>query len=689
MFRQLVVALLILVALNIPVSANAAYSIPQIQPTLSSLPYSITHSNITINVGLIGFSNSTIRADSLPALLPQTLSPGLQQSQLSYGVIFKVKYTMTVFGESVNRSLRHFVSSAIMVKSAPTYLVQQLGPDNSRYAIVSAETLQDWLHANAAQFNVTNTHYTILVANLTGISNYDHYYEETYREADSSFNSARYDSTNLYFPVVNWLISWGGTDRVYYLDLSAGSHDPAHDYSFRTPTHIPIQYFFSIYRRGNNETITQYVADYVSEGVRQVIFPDYSLFPPFSMTYHIMIFFFDDTGRIFDSSYERFLNASMVSSVLKRLAPYANFTVSAQFAQLRTDRRLNHQMSHSLISTTNRVGYGSSPLIVNSYDGRSIYSYLKANLFEYTGQAVNNVTIPIFCFALKSASRVVYPYQGSIVNKAPADPDGQPLGAAILTFPELSIVSISERQLFDWGLGMTHAVTQASGHMMGLGLNGRQTLADAQPSVMSLQGYAFCFSQFDIDSIQRAYADYLLSLDSEQLAAIQNISGDDIAATLLSNSTVTVNNALRFYTNLDFGTAITALGNGYSIIEQLFEQHAQWLEQQMNNIGTGSVLISMEALRLARSELGRALTTRENGQLVTSFRLLAQASVHANIAKVSEQGFSDSRLTYILTGLLAGLLVGLALMSVVVRLDRDRRKRPVDPGSMNVIATPS
>jgi hypothetical protein len=146
--------------------------------------------------------------------------------------------------------------------------------------------------------------------------------------------------------------------------------------------------------------------------------------------------------------------------------------------------------------------------------------------------------------------------------------------------------------------------------------------------------------------------------------------------TLLSNATVTVNNALRSYTNLDFGTSITALGKGYSTIEQMFEQHAQWLEQQMDNIGVGSVLISMEALRLGRSELARALTTRENGELVTSFRLLAQASVHANVAKVSEQGFSASRLTYVLTGLLAGLLVGLALMPVVVRLDRDRRKRP-------------
>ena len=673
MLKHILAAMVILIAFNLPANTLALpHDATPIQTALDTLPFQITHSNVTISIELIGFSNLTLRVDRLAAYLPKTMSPILQQSGLSYGVIFGARYQVTDLGEEANASLRNYLASDITVMNPPAFLQQQLGPDQSKYAIASANDLESWLQAHSNQFGITQTQYTILVANLTGVSKYDHYYAASYPELDQNFRSARYSASNAYFPVVNWMISWGGVNRFYYIDLSAGSRDTSHDYSFHNPAHVPIQYFFTSYRRATNDTMTEYVADYITEVVRNIVFPDYSAFPPFSGNYNVNIFLFDDTGRIFETSYSQFLNATLIKYALQKLIPYANFTVAAQFAQLDTNRALHQRFQHSRITTFNKVGFGYSALTVNYYDARSIYSYLQDNLNVYAPQSPGTVTIPVFCFAVMGASRIVDPYQESIPLLAPNDPDNEPMSASVTVFPGAAIVSVSERQLFDWGLGMSHAVIQAAGNVMGLEVRNVRSTADAQPSVMSLQTYAFGFSQFEVDSLLRGHADYLLSLVRAQLNVIQSIAGDNAATYMLSNASIAVNYGLKSYSNLDFATAIGYFEYSYTTIDQLFQQHVEWLTEQMDELDGGTVFTSIEALRIGRNELAKAVSARNSGDLAGSFVALAHASVALSLAEIAEEAYAASSMTYVLTGLLVGLVVGFGVDRLIVRLNKRR-----------------
>jgi len=674
MLTQALVTLAILIIISTPPTlgqSNVTQPL-QIQSTLPSYP--LDHGNFTIRVGLIGFSNQSVRQDSLGSYLPHTLSPSIQTSQLNFGVAFYLNYSVSMFGDDANQSLRRFLASNIVVRAPPNYLTRQLGPDSMSYAVIQAKDVDYWIHANSNQLGIDPTSYTILVANVTGISNYDHYYEASYLPVDANYAQAPYLSTGAYFPVVNWMISWGGNSRAYFIDLSAGSRDPSHDYTFRTPAHIPIQYF-STYRRTNNDTLSEYIADYISEAVRNIILPDYFLFPPLLGTYRLDIFFFDDTERILDTNFVQFLNVSFLASAMRKLVPYANCVISVRFMHLATDKNLSDQMAHSLISSSKMIGYNYSPLIVNYYDARDLYYYLKTHLYDYVGQTSTNTTIPIFVFALKSAGRIVTPALESLNLATAKDPDGQPMDAAVLAFPELAIVSASERQLFDWGLGLSHAVTQAAGHMMGLSVGSAQTLANAQPSVMSLQGYAMDFSQFEADSIQRAHADFMLSFCREQISGVQSLYGDSIAAAQLHNATVAMNTGMESYGTLNFQSAVNNYAYCLSTLDQLFQQHVLWLTQQMNSLGGGTVLVSMDALREGRIELSRAVSARSQGDMSLSWAYLSRASVDENAAYIAEEGYSSSRQAYLLTGAIVGLCIGLGLDRLITRVAKRERDR--------------
>jgi len=644
-----------------------------------SLPYSIVHGNITIGVGLIGFSNTTVRPDSLASMLHSTISPYLQENPVAYGVNFKLRYNVTFYSQAVNQSLRAFAQSSISVKQPPTYLQHtRTIPDPSQYAIISVNRLDQWLKANTVQLGLNETRYTILVANLTAISSLDHYYEASYPELDSSVASARYSWsawTGYYYPVYDWIISWGGPARSYFIDLSAGSRNPSYDYTGRNPPFIPLQYF-GTYQNSVSYGITEYVAYYVREAVHEVIMQDYSVFPRFSQSYHIEIFLVDETGRMFPSSYVNFLNSSMVETALQPLIPYSNISVTVQLTPTITNGELRRALGDSLISVSPMTAFDQTGLLIYNYDAQHLYEDIRADLRLFTGNSTD-LTIPIFVFALKSAGRLVNTYQELIWSQFPSSFDSG--SATVFAYPELGLVSRSERQLFDWGLGLTHPVIQAAGEMLGLrdlGMNEGFTFGDAQASAVSRQTYAYEFSRFDEDSIQRAHADYLQSLDLEQLDRTQGLDlaalNDPQGIALLKNATQTLELGQKAYDSLDLETAVLRFNSTDTFIDSFFFMHAQFLKATLDTIGGATALGVIISTRAARNDLANALAARANGDLVLSFTLLSRASTETAVAATSNESYQFSRLSDLFLGLLFGLIIGGVLVFAGSRYVRRR-----------------
>jgi hypothetical protein len=389
----------------------------------------------------------------------------------------------------------------------------------------------------------------------------------------------------------------------------------------------------------------------------------------------IRIFLIDDTERIYDSNYQNFVNVLLIEQTLRNLDPTANLTVDIQFMQLQTDRQLTQVVRRSLISETKEIGFGQSGLTVDHYDAGQIYTYLKSQLSTLIRYSENQ-TIPIFLLAVKSAGRLVGVSQESEIQTGLSDPDGLPRDAAVFVYPELALVSLNERQLFDWGVGFSRSTTQAAGNMLGLQESVGFSIEGATPSVMSPFTYAYGFTTFEKDAINRAYADYLLSFDRLQLDSISTTNALSIqnfqdleAQRILANASTLVASGEQVYDSLDFAGAIQDFEQGYSLIQQVFDSHVQWVNRSMDAMNPVLSFAGGNLITQARGELGNALAARGSGELADSFQHLAEATYYVALAMNAEQSYGSTLGTDIAL-LLVAFVLGWILCAAVRSLRR-------------------
>jgi len=670
MLRHKLVAIYLLVVLT-------SSSVPSLQAgDLVSAPDSLIQPvkhQLTIDLRLLGFSNSSIRADALTQYLPTSINPILQDTSLSHGVSFEIAYSLLYCSESIERDLRTYIQSRMIVKGAPAYLQQFFSDiDPALYATISVGDLQNWLLSKGSDIGVADSRYTILLANVTGISEHDHFYEAIYQERDASFQASTYHNLTYFFPVIDWTIAWS-VGRLYFLDLSAGSRLASRDYTLRKNPHVPIQHFLSEYRFLNNRTIGEYAADHVSEVIRNVLISDYSRLPSLSTDYDVRIFFVDDTHRIYESSYARFLDVDRVRESLRELVPYAQFHVEVNFVQLDASAEVGRYVENSLIHETRRIGFGQRGLVVGLYDARQIYSRLRSSSYTYSDQT--NSQIVVFVLALRSGSRLIDTYQGRVGQQGLLDPDGEPRDSPVYVFQELALVSSNERHLLDWGRGVTRSVIQATGSMLGLPNSPARESCAVQPSVMSSCGYSLEFTQFDKDLIHRAHADYLLAIDKEQLVEIGGLTllgvRDPVARSLFENATQSVELGLHDYDGLRFESAIGKLEQAQAVLDRLFEERTRFLQATLEGLGNGETPIGAALAVAARAKLAQATEARARGAFPTSFRLLTEAGFQVAAAKSVEETYSSSRVN----NFIIGLLVGFAIAAGITILGLSRRTR--------------
>ncbi|MDH5770113.1 MAG: hypothetical protein OEZ25_02330, partial [Candidatus Bathyarchaeota archaeon] len=191
---------------------------------------------IEISVVLIGFDQDFIDIDYLKANLEYEIHPILQVYEINHGSVYNLVYDVTMADSSFTDDLKDFLMSVAQIQSVPEFL--NSNNDTNLYAAIDAASTENWLNEHADEFGgIPSNGYTLLIANMSSVSNYYHYYSIEYYDLDEYSEKAKYYDTGISFPVVNWMFSWGGHYNFYYIDLSAG--DPEYDYSLIE--HIPMQ----------------------------------------------------------------------------------------------------------------------------------------------------------------------------------------------------------------------------------------------------------------------------------------------------------------------------------------------------------------------------------------------------------------------------------------------------------------
>jgi hypothetical protein len=651
----------------------------------SQLANPVTHS-MTIRIVLVGIKD--MDHDQLIWNLEPTVKPAIQQpnnpnalEDISFGTSFDVKYDIVSASESATSMLQSYLKSATATLKAPdslqTYGAWSSDRDSRSYAVINATQAESWLSEHIPEFGgIPDDGYTLIVADMSSISNMHHYYQISYNEQDTA--SSRAPQYSKVWPLVDWTYSWGGHYGFYYLDLSAG--DPDYDYS--TVGHVPIQDFETRYYAGDAVTykrtaqsVTEYVADYVAEAVRNILLPSYSYAPTIASSYTIVINVFDDTGKLSDANIGDYVSTYMVKRAFEELAPYATWDVSLALHKLSDDPELQTVVSNSVLFTQELTGtYDRARVHADCYDYRPVYLYVQNHLTQYVNNTTGTVVLPEFEFVFKSGGRFFYSWEESIGDQArqrDLEDRGTFTGIAL---GDLVIIGTNERWLYTYGDGLSQTSIHEVGHNMGLmHPHSYGYTEDYVSSAMSYLTHEVRFSRFDIDAVQRAHADYFFSQVQGAIAASSSATfqSNDTRA-LLNQAHTAYKSAMDQYSTKDYASAIKNLQQVPQLMDEAFDAETVSIQTTIQHTSVISDT-AKQFLEDANSQLDSAKQQKTSGNLGLAYQLLAQASKSTNNAVQAEtqaQVQQTSMMLGIGAGIAVGLAVGIALMALRRRSTR-------------------
>jgi hypothetical protein len=576
------IAVSILILLSIS-QTNGQYS-------QSSSPGAVAASRVvplTIRVVLLGFSSTDLNSsyltsgiDSIPVKYQQVL-----QGPINTGVMYNFTYQYVY--ERVNSTLvQSFVQylNSIAKKEdtfpgqpPPGFANPALNNSGNRVNHVQnyfydASKVENWLASNQTLFGtVPIPGYTLFIADLNktipslSYQQYQayntkcpivcannetaqaHYYNRTVTDPDLGLSLPRH-----------YMTGWGGTGRIYYTDLSAGT-------SYWT-NELPIQ--VAAGARGVNLSTpygriwaAEFVNDYIIGAVYNLFAAD-QLYPvTYAQRYNFQLFVFDnrtDAEKAKGPKISTTLNTTMVQSQLASLLPFATVTVTAKFS----DITAYPQLAAVVANATTKVK--DPALSIPIVDARLVWNWLSVYGKGHMSQFINathttsQYDIPGFLFAFQGNYTFAFTFKENIeLSEPPGSIGGVALGDMILVNQSNSTLTYGYNVFPKQpgkGFGFTRATIHELGHMIGLNhpFIYDQT-EDFTNTAMAYYPYSNTYSQFDKDTVLRGINDELLIVAQDALAATGN--------SLINSRTIATANqemalANQHYSTMDYAGAV-------------------------------------------------------------------------------------------------------------------------------------
>jgi len=548
--RLLAISILILLSIS---QANAQYS-------QSSSPGAVASSRVvplTVKIVMLGFSNTDLNAsyltsgiNSIPVKYQQVL-----QGPINTGVMFSFTYQYVYerANSTLVQSFAQYLNSIGMKQdTVPGQLFSGLynpalnntGTRVNRVQnyFYDASKVENWLTANQTLFGIVPTPgYTLFIADLSAtvpslsyqqyqayntkcpavctsnVTAKTHYYNRTATDPDLGLNLTRH-----------YMTGWGGTGRIYYMDLSAGT-------SYWTDE-LPIQ--VAAGARGVNLSTSygrvwaaEFINDYIAGAVDNLFAAD-QLYPvTYAQNYNFQLLVFDNrtaTEKAKGPKISTTLNTSLVQSQLASLLPFARVTVTARFSNITA----YPELAAVVANATTKVK--DPALSIPIVDARLVWNWLSTYGQGHITQFINathttsQYDIPGFLFAFQGNYTFAFTFKENIAQREPPGSiTGVALGDMILVDQSNSTLTAgNDPSTYNQpgkGMGFTRAAIHELGHMIGLNhpFLYDQT-EDFTSSVMAYYPYSNTYSQFDKDTVLRGINDELLIVAQDALAATGN-----------------------------------------------------------------------------------------------------------------------------------------------------------------------
>lgn len=578
--RYATIFLLILLS---PSSVNGQYS-------QSSSPGAVAASRVvplTIKIVLLGFSNTDLNSsyltsgiNQIPVKYQQVLS-----GSINTGVMynFTYRYVYEPPNSTLVQSLVQYMNSIAKMEDTyagqpssgfanPAFNKTGMKVNHVQNYFYNASKVENWLASNQTLFGaVPNPGYTLFIASLNktipslsyvqyqaynticpaictnSVTAQTHYYNQTVTDRDLSLVLRRH-----------YMTGWGGTGRIYYMDLSAGT-------SYVTDE-LPIQ--VAAGARGINLSSTygriwaaEFINDYISGAVNNLFGAD-QLYPvAYSQKYNFQLFVFDnrtDQEKAKGPKLSSTLNTTALQSEVARLVPFATVTVNAKFSNITA----SPQLAAVVANATTKVR--DPALSVPIVDAKLVWNWLSSYGQGHMTQFINatrttaQYDIPGFLFAFQGNYTFALNFKEDIaLSEPPGSIGGVALGDMILVNQSNATLALGNN-FFPIqpgkGVGFTRPTIHELGHMMGLNhpFLYDQT-EDFINSVMAYYPYSNTYSQFDKDTVLRGINDELLIVAQDALAATGNslINSGTIAA---ARQQMTL--ADQHYSTMDYAGAV-------------------------------------------------------------------------------------------------------------------------------------
>jgi len=577
--RLLAISLLMLLSIS---QASGQYS-------QSSSPEAVAASRLvplTIKVVLLGFSSTDLNSsyltsgiNSIPVKYQQVL-----QGPINTGVMynFTYQYVYEAASSALVQSFARYVNSTgkpqdtVPGTPPPFFGNPALNKTGRKVSLVhnyfyDASKVENWLISNQTLFGaIPNPGYTLFIANLnrtiipslsyqqyqaytvncpcsSTLAAQAHYYNRTATDPDLRMNLTRH-----------YMTGWGGTGRIYYMDLSAGT-------SYWT-NELPIQ--VAAGARGVNLSTpygriwaAEFVNDYIAGAVDNLFAAD-QLYPvTYAQKYNFQLFVFDNRTapeRAKGPKISTTLDTTMVQSELAGLLPFATVTVAAKFSNITAYPQLAAVVANATTKVKDPV------LSVPIVDTRLVWNWLSTYGLGHITQFINathttsQYDIPGFLFAFQGNYTFAFTFKENIaLSEPPGSIGGIALGDMILANQSNSSLTAGDNAFPKQpgtGVGFTRAAIHELGHMLGLNhpFIYDQT-EDFTNSVMAYYPDSNTYSQFDKDTILRGINDELLIIAQDALAVTGNslVNSGTIAA---ANQEMALAN--QHYSIMDYAGAV-------------------------------------------------------------------------------------------------------------------------------------
>ncbi len=509
---------------------------------------------ITIKVVFVGLNSDALETEYMTwkENLPETQTNLILVGGNNTGVFYSISYDFVFATPEFKNELVTYLKE--IAREGPAY--NPWWDDVTYNVFLDASKVENWLYDNNADYGgLPESGYTFIVANLTELpsATYDqmndpqeslptpHYYSAYYQDWDRDYRPSYRE----------FCVAWGGAHRLWYLDLSAGPEFWTWMSQSDVP-YVPLQAALTAFNidlssQSGKRWLSEYIADYIAEAVRNFAIPQFVYVPIYSGRYRIVEYVIDNRteNEKKEVTLRSTINAEWVTQAFEQLFPYSRVETSVKVKDVSEYPELQEQIARYTFTNSSGPPY---------VDLRSVYNYLQDNLKTFVPdyrRDEREFTIPVFAFAFSGNIHFGYSYKWYVADDPTFNRD-----LYGIAFGDIAMLGLAHNDFLmgneadapqlNKGIGFTQVTIHEVGHMVGL-MHPHEygSLGDYVSSVMSYYAYEYSFSRFDCDAVQRSQADQLIMEASSTLKQAKATSADRSISFELSDKLKSADDLLR------------------------------------------------------------------------------------------------------------------------------------------------